>query len=130
MNREAYLKLIDPAIRLQERKSSDYNKDQSVHDYFPFGHRSYAQMLHVKARRIVSLAGDEKQPAFESARDSTLDLINYAVFYLEFLEIEEKKRAAAQEQNKYMNAAPGYQPPGALGGGLRNLGDILGGGLR
>ena len=105
MNRAQYLKLIDPAISLQERKSSDYNKDQSVHDYFPFGHKSYAQMLHVKAKRIVSLAGDNKeQPAFESARDSVLDLINYAVFYLEFLEIEEKKARASKEQLGAMNS--------------------------
>lgn len=101
MNRAQYLKLLEPAIRLQELKSQDYNGERSVHDYFPFGDKSYVQMLHVKAQRLVHLTAGGA-PVFESVKDSVHDLINYAVFYLEFLEIEEKKRIVAHEQR--MNA--------------------------
>lgn len=73
------------------RKSQDYNPGQAnPHDvdrtsYFPFGATSYAQMLHTKANRFISIV--QKQRAgdganFESLRDTALDIINYAGFYL------------------------------------------------
>lgn len=74
------------------RKSQDYNHsadDVNVHEidrsvYFPFGILSYAQMLHTKSQRFVTLASKElygQDTNFESARDTALDIINYAGFY-------------------------------------------------
>lgn len=81
------------AALLCVRKSQDYNGEQSHVDmhavdrtnYFPLGVASYAQMLHTKSQRFVSLARKElegKTPNFEGLRDTALDLINYAGFYL------------------------------------------------
>jgi len=73
------------------KKSQDYNPGQTdAHNvdrtsYFPFGATSYAQMLHTKSNRFISIV--QKQRAgdganFESLRDTALDIINYAGFYL------------------------------------------------
>lgn len=69
------------------KKSADYNGDSIMHytlsNYFPFGTASYAQMIHTKSMRILSVAEKElnKKPAnFESLQDSALDMINYAMF--------------------------------------------------
>jgi len=80
------------AALLCVRKSGDYNHGSAgdVHtvdrtNYFPLGAASYAQMLHTKSQRFVSLARKElegKTPNFEGLRDTALDLINYAGFYL------------------------------------------------
>jgi hypothetical protein len=42
-------------------------------------------MIQTKVRRLESIAFDDKQPNFESAYDSVLDLINYASFYGAYL---------------------------------------------
>ncbi len=79
------------------KKSNDYNRSEldvadqhSARDvYFPFGHASYAQMLHVKSQRINSLVDAElkgRPTNFEGLRDTALDLINYASFLAERLE--------------------------------------------
>lgn len=80
------------AVLLCIEKSRDYNhgKDQNPHDvdrsnYFPFGAVSYAQMLHTKCQRFNSLVQrelDGQEPNFEGLRDTALDIINYAGFYL------------------------------------------------
>ena len=80
MDRATYLELIEPAISIAEKKGEDYNGGASVHDYFPFGDKSYVQMLHVKSQRLVQLTSDDRlnnKPNFESKRDTVLDLINY-----------------------------------------------------
>ena len=87
---------IAQAVLLCIKKSQDYNhgKDQNPHDvdrssYFPFGAVSYAQMLHTKAQRFNSLVQKEldgKEPNFEGLRDTALDIINYAGFYLASVE--------------------------------------------
>lgn len=92
MDRATYLKLIDPAVVLVIRKHKDYNSGgDDLHGYFPFGDKSYVQMLHTKARRLVSLAQQDSTPNFESVQDTVLDLINYAVFYLEYMEANHAK---------------------------------------
>lgn len=79
------------AALLCVKKSEDYNTGQTdMHvidrtGYFPFGAVSYAQMLHTKSARFVSLtrkleSGDK--PNFEGLRDTALDMINYSGFYL------------------------------------------------
>ena len=86
MDRTHYLALIEPAMLLATRKSEDYQSAiVKLKDYFPFGDKSYVQMLHLKTLRLVSLA-ENPTPNFEAAQDSVLDLINYAVFYLEYFQ--------------------------------------------
>jgi hypothetical protein len=74
------------------KKSQDYNHGQSTDPhtidrtgYFPFGAVSYAQMLHTKSERFVSLtkkilSGGE--PNFEGLHDTAIDIINYAGFFI------------------------------------------------
>lgn len=76
-------------------KSQDYNQSSkeviNVHkidrsQYFPFGNVSYAQMLHTKAQRFNSLVLKEihgQPPNFEGLRDTALDIINYAGFFVD-----------------------------------------------
>ncbi len=95
MNELEYADLLQDAMNLVTAKQQDYQSSASsitLEDYFPFGHKSYVQMLHTKVTRLRSLveamdAGVE--PNFESIRDSVNDLINYAVFYLKFLSKDE-----------------------------------------
>lgn len=71
---------------LAAEKSKDYNGDRSRDEYFPFGALSYAQMLHVKTLRVVSIARKQAaggKPTFEGLADSMLDLMNYAAFGVE-----------------------------------------------
>lgn len=92
MDEFEYLGLIDEAMNLVTAKQQDYQSAAStitLADYFPFGHKSYIQMLHTKVTRLRSLAESVdagETPNFESIKDSVLDLINYAVFYLKYLQ--------------------------------------------
>ena len=74
-------------------KSQDYNQgtmDMDPHkidrsSYFPFGAVSYAQMLHTKSERFISLTRRKmigEKPNYEGLRDTALDIINYAGFYI------------------------------------------------
>ena len=91
MDRQKYLELINPAIVLVTKKHEDYNKGLALEDYFPFGDASYVQMIHVKQCRLLSLVRTESKENFESKKDSVLDLINYCVFYLAYLEASNAK---------------------------------------
>lgn len=88
MDRAKYLQLIEPAIALVIKKGQDYNRTSvRVHDYFPFGHKSYVQMIFLKAMRLRSLVeNDAAKPNFDSIEDTIYDLLNYVAFYLERLE--------------------------------------------
>ena len=90
MNRQQFLRLVEPAIVLVDRKGKDYNSGPTLGQYFPFGDASYIQMIHLKALRLVAIAPKGSQVNFESKRDSTLDLINYCVFYLAHLDAQER----------------------------------------
>lgn len=88
------LKACAEAQLLCLRKSQDYNQtggnagtfNASRDDYFPFGLSSYAQMIHTKSQRLISLAKKPSEEAnFESCRDTALDLINYASFLADWL---------------------------------------------
>lgn len=101
---------IADAGRLVLKKSEDYNKSQITGDaagddaslrdvYFPLGHASYAQMIHVKSQRILALVDAElkgRPVNFEGLRDTALDLINYASFLAERLERERLDQAFQQ----------------------------------
>lgn len=79
------LAAIADAVRLVTQKDEDYNTGIRRDDYFPLGLQSYAQMIHVKALRLVVLALTPRPLNFESARDTCLDLINYASFCADWL---------------------------------------------
>lgn len=86
MNKMQYLDLIQPAIDLVVKKHEDYNNESLLlENYFPFEHASYVQMLHIKTLRLVGLTKQQNKPNFENVQDTVLDLINYAVFYLDYL---------------------------------------------
>jgi len=85
MQSDEYLKLIRPALEIVAKKAEDYNAGPTLEQYFPFGEVSYVQMIHLKALRLVSLV-DQQTPNFEGTQDTVLDLINYCVFFLAYLE--------------------------------------------
>lgn len=85
MTKEEYLALIQPAMDLVMRKQADYQNAVPLAAYFPFQDKSYVQMLHTKTQRLVSLVSRGGEPNFESVGETVLDLINYAVFYLAYL---------------------------------------------
>lgn len=83
------------AALLCAKKSQDYNNSQDLHNvdrdvYFPFGTYSYAHMIHTKSQRFVSLTQQEGKANFEGLRDTALDLINYAGFYVAWVDKEKK----------------------------------------
>jgi hypothetical protein len=80
------LAAVADAVRLVTKKDEDYNTGIRRDDYFPLGLQSYAQMVHVKALRLVVLALTPRPLNFESARDTCLDLINYASFCADWLD--------------------------------------------
>ena len=87
MNKMRYLELINPAIEIVVKKGEDYGNDTlGFKSYFPFGFKSYTQMLHVKTQRLVSLAQTDHEPNFESVQDTLKDMINYAVFLLDAID--------------------------------------------
>jgi hypothetical protein len=90
MDRQRFVELLEENIKLMEKKHEDYgsNKggDTPLEDYFPFGSKSYVQMLHVKTLRLKSLIESSREPNHEKVIDTVRDLINYAVFYLDFLD--------------------------------------------
>lgn len=82
------------AAFLRLKKGEDYNTSTALEDYFPFGNESYAQMLHLKNLRIKSLLARSragKAANFEGLRDTLLDMLNYASFYIEWLDNQKQK---------------------------------------
>jgi NTP pyrophosphatase (non-canonical NTP hydrolase) len=77
------------AAELLAKKKQDYCTGVTRQDYFPFGHYSYAQMLHTKMLRVHSLLNvleNGNQPNFESLRDTLIDMLNYTSFYVEAID--------------------------------------------
>ena len=88
---EPELKACLEAMHLLSKKAQDYNTGVDRRDYFPFGLTSYSHMIHTKSLRLVSLCKSDKNPNFESARDTLLDLINYAAMTIVELDKEAKE---------------------------------------
>lgn len=65
-----------------------------VDEYFPFGVKSYAQMVHLKAARIVSEA-HQGRVTQGSMEDSCEDLLNYTAFLWAYIQIEKENRSKA-----------------------------------
>ena len=70
------------AAKLRAVKGSDYG---GINEYFPFGHMSYVQMIHIKTKRLVNLTQNALSPQNESITDNILDLLNYASYYYEWM---------------------------------------------
>jgi Nucleotide modification associated domain 1 len=90
MDAKTYLDLIRPAMEIVVKKHEDYNTGIALRDYFPFGDKSYIQMLHTKVLRLRSLEGREAN--FEGLDDTLKDLINYSVFYLQYLQEQKNEQ--------------------------------------
>jgi len=86
---EAMSPVLAEIVELRARKGQDYNSSVQLTDYFPMGHLSYFQMVHMKTKRAESLI-DVLQtggtPNFEGLRDTLLDLLNYTTFWVEALD--------------------------------------------
>jgi len=94
MDRLRFLELVEPALKLVASKGEDYNANAiQLAEYFPFKDKSYQQMLHMKVLRMRSLLDRPTPPNHDSLLDSVYDLINYAVFYLDYLEHQPKAPA-------------------------------------
>lgn len=73
------------AALLFHRKGKDYNTGVGRDEYFPLGLPSYAQMIWVKALRLISFAKQPRGTNFEGTRDTLLDVISYAAFAADWL---------------------------------------------
>lgn len=81
--------------RMRAAKGKDYNSSVRIPDYFPLGHPSYFQMVHLKTKRaqsLIEVGSRGGTPNFEGLRDTLLDLLNYTVFYVEALDRGELDR--------------------------------------
>lgn len=81
------------ATALSVSKSQDYNSSVPRTTYFPFGHTSYCHMIWTKALRARNLVESRTVPNHESLRDTLLDIINYASYWVdEHIDAEGKNR--------------------------------------
>tara|TARA_R100000426_G_scaffold85488_1_gene65533 strand:+ start:411 stop:1043 length:633 start_codon:yes stop_codon:yes gene_type:complete len=71
--------LFIDAAKVQQDKDQDYNNKNSRKEYFPFGLKSYIQMIWIKVLRMVNVV-DKEKVFNEPLHDSIIDLVNYASF--------------------------------------------------
>jgi len=71
--------LFIDAAEVQQEKDKDYNNKNSRREYFPFGLKSYIQMIWIKVLRMVNVV-DKDKVFNEPLHDSIIDLVNYASF--------------------------------------------------
>lgn len=82
------IKVLSECAELQDRKSRDYQNENSrivQADYYPRGIASLMDIIHTKTLRLWSVLeamenDPNYEPNFESVEDSFKDLINYASF--------------------------------------------------
>lgn len=80
------IKVLGEIMQLQRRKSADYNASNVSRDeYWPFGRKSFVQMLWTKVLRLRSLVADDRTPQNESIEDTAKDLIVYSLFMIEWM---------------------------------------------
>lgn len=74
--------LFFKAVQIEVKKGEDYNAGTvKFEDYFPFGDKSYVQILFMKALRLVSLVEKDGESNFEGIDDTLMDMIVYANKY-------------------------------------------------
>lgn len=81
--------VLKKCIQLRAKKGNDYNSGPQLKDYFPFGHESYAQMVHLKSTRMLSqiaVLKAGKALNYDGILDTLEDMINYATFYAEAIQ--------------------------------------------
>jgi len=87
------LKVLQECAELQQRKSRDYQNENSriqQADYYPRGVASLMDIINTKTLRLWSVieameSDPEYNPNFESLEDSGKDLINYASFMVAYM---------------------------------------------
>lgn len=87
------LKVLQQAAEIQTRKSNDYQNPNSrikQADYYPRGCASILDVMNGKILRIQSVMEAMENdpnyvPNFESMTDSAVDLINYASFFVAYM---------------------------------------------
>jgi hypothetical protein len=88
------LMVLEACAALQRSKGRDYQSAASTvrqADYYPHGCQSIYDTMHTKMLRIKSVMDAmEGKPDhcvnYESVRDSALDLINYASFFVSYMD--------------------------------------------
>ena len=72
---------------LRQQRGAQYNQGGvSLDDYFPYGHTSHAQMVHVKATRILAeMLGADMHPDVRDMAEHVRDLTNYLSFWYRLL---------------------------------------------
>lgn len=83
---------IQSATAILAQRSADYD-GAFIDDYMPFGMVSYIQMVHLKTMRLVSICRNQQGGIEELSRyrDSLIDLLNYTLFAIAYLNLEESK---------------------------------------
>lgn len=71
---------------IRRKRGAQYNRaGVELGDYFPFGHASYAQMVHMKATRLrAEVQGAEFNPTFTALEEHMVDLTNYLSFWYDW----------------------------------------------
>lgn len=88
LTEDDYRSIIDELITLYRERGKSYNTSGiSVHDYFPLGRMSYFQMLWVKMLRTMAGVKEDRE-----IDDSLLDLINYAIFFLDYERKQQRRK--------------------------------------
>ena len=84
------IKVLQECAELQDRKSRDYQNENSrirQADHYPRGCATILDMVHQKITRIYSVMESMEsgeQPNFESLDDSAKDAINYLSFFISY----------------------------------------------
>jgi len=81
-----YAHILKRCTEILEQRGKEYNNGQvTIESYFPFGHVSYIQMIHLKSQRLLSQI-EKKSVNTDVVLDTVFDLINYILFYAKWLE--------------------------------------------
>lgn len=88
------LEVLKEAAEIQVKKGNDYQNPNSrvkQADYYPRGCATISDIMLGKCLRIQSVLESmeqdkDYQPNFESLRDSAVDLINYASFFVSYMD--------------------------------------------
>jgi len=88
------LEVLKEAAEIQVKKGNDYQNPNSrikQADYYPRGCSTICDIMLGKCLRIQSVLESMEQdedykPNFESLRDSAVDLINYASFFVSYMD--------------------------------------------
>jgi hypothetical protein len=79
--------VFDEAQALLDKKTKDYQGSSVKRsDYLDLSWISLYVHMHDKVIRIKSVMLNKNKTQFESARDSALDLINYAQTFIKFID--------------------------------------------